>query len=142
MYISDMSDAALSDLSTSSRQLVRFPLNRIGRDIAVGDIHGCFSELQKALRAIDFNPIRDRLFSVGDLVDRGPESHRVLEWLDKPWFHAICGNHEQLVCRTASGNPMPDVDHMKHGGDWMLGMSESELNAIVDRLSALPIAST
>ena len=140
MYISDMSDAALSDLSTSSRQLVRFPLNRIGRDIAVGDIHGCFSELQKALRAIDFNPIRDRLFSVGDLVGRGPESHRVLEWLDKPWFHAICGNHEQLVCRTASGNPMPDVDHMKHGGDWMLGMSESELNAIVDRLSALPIA--
>lgn len=140
MYISSMSDLAFTALPTSSSQLMRFSLNRIGRDIAVGDIHGCFSALQSALRAIDFNPIRDRLFSVGDLVDRGPESHRVLEWLDKPWFHAICGNHEQMVCRTAGGNPMPDVDHMKHGGDWMLDLSEAELNAIADRLAALPLA--
>jgi len=39
----------------------------------------------------------DQLFSVGDLVDRGPESHRVLEWLARPWFFAICGNHDFMV---------------------------------------------
>ncbi|QNP47768.1 metallophosphoesterase [Diaphorobacter aerolatus] len=135
-----MSSLAVTALPTSSLQLVRFSVNRIGRDIAVGDIHGCFSALQSALSAIDFDPLSDRLFSVGDLVDRGPESHRVIEWLDKPWFHAICGNHEQMVCRTAGGNPLPDVDHMKHGGEWMLRLSECTLSAIVERLAALPLA--
>ncbi|MPM32518.1 Bis(5'-nucleosyl)-tetraphosphatase, symmetrical [bioreactor metagenome] len=140
MYILRMVDLLFRALPTSSRQLVQFRANRLGRDIAVGDIHGCFSALQTALQAIDFDPIRDRLFSVGDLVDRGPESHRVLEWLDKPWFHAVCGNHEQMVFCTASGNPLPDVDHMKHGGDWLLTLTARERGVIAERLAALPVA--
>ena len=53
----------------------RLAQNTVGRDIAVGDIHGCFTELQRGLDTIGFDPCTDRLFSVGDLVDRGPESH-------------------------------------------------------------------
>ena len=49
----------------------RFAQNTVGRDFAVGDIHGCFTELQRGLEAIGFDPSTDRLFSVGDLVDRG-----------------------------------------------------------------------
>ena len=37
------------------------------------------------------------LFAAGDLVDRGPYSPRVLEWLEHPWFASVRGNHEQLV---------------------------------------------
>lgn len=77
--------------------VAHFSQNTLGRDIAVGDIHGCFSKLKTSLKRIRFDPSKDRLFSVGDLVDRGPESHHVLEWLDLSWFHAICGNHEQLT---------------------------------------------
>jgi serine/threonine protein phosphatase 1 len=69
--------------------IARFAPNTRGRDFAVGDIHGAFRALQIALDAIGFDCAADRLFSVGDLVDRGPESARVTEWLDKPWFHAI-----------------------------------------------------
>ena len=65
-------------------QTVTYQTNALGRDFAVGDIHGSFSALQTALDTIEFNSEVDRLFSVGDLVDRGPESHHVLEWLDKP----------------------------------------------------------
>ena len=50
----------------------RFPLNRRGRDLAVGDIHGYFALLQQALNRVGFDPVCDRLFSVGDLTDRGP----------------------------------------------------------------------
>lgn len=60
----------------STRILQRFAVNQSGRDFAVGDIHGCFSKLEAALRRVGFIPEKDRLFSVGDLVDRGPESHR------------------------------------------------------------------
>lgn len=134
-----MTDAVLRS-SATPKQLVRFSANHLGRDLAVGDIHGCFSRLQAALAAVQFNPIKDRLFSVGDLVDRGPESHLVLQWLDKPWFHAIRGNHEQMVVRTALGDPMPDVDHCQQGGEWLLRLTEGERRTIGERLACLPLA--
>ena len=58
------------DLGTG---LPRFARNVGGRDFAVGDIHGCFSHLSRSLEAIGFDAAVDRLFSVGDLVDRGPD---------------------------------------------------------------------
>ena len=64
-----------------------FEANQSGRDLIVGDIHGGFSRLQLALDAVHFNPVVDRLFCVGDLVDRGPESAQALDWLARPWFH-------------------------------------------------------
>lgn len=97
----------------------RFQLNANGRDFAVGDIHGHFDRLEVALAAVRFSPEKDRLFSVGDLVDRGPESADVLKWLERPWFHPICGNHELMTWRRAMGNPIPDVDHRLHGGEWL-----------------------
>jgi serine/threonine protein phosphatase 1 len=60
----------------------------------VGDIHGHFQRLQQCLEAVGFDPAVDRLFSVGDLVDRGPHSEAALDWLAQPWFHAVQGNHE------------------------------------------------
>ncbi|WP_434717174.1 metallophosphoesterase [Paraburkholderia sp. A2RO-4L] len=68
-----------------------------GRDFVVGDIHGMFNLLRRALRAVNFNPAVDRLFSVGDLVDRGFYSVEALEFLRQPWFHVVRGNHEQMV---------------------------------------------
>jgi Uncharacterized protein conserved in bacteria len=82
----------------------RFTANTVGRDFAVGDIHGSFTELEKALTRINFNAQTDRLFSVGDLVDRGPESDLALEWLAKPWFHSIQGNHESICMWTIEGD--------------------------------------
>ncbi len=52
-------------------------LNQAGRDFVVGDVHGCFRTLECALLEIEFDPSRDRLFGVGDLVNRGP--HRDAE---------------------------------------------------------------
>ena len=75
------------------------PQNAQGRDLAVGDIHGHFALLQQALDTLDFDPARDRLFSVGDLADRGPECSEVIHWLARPWFHPVCGNHDDYVCR-------------------------------------------
>ena len=62
----------------------RFARNPLGRDLAVGDIHGYFSRLEQTLNQAGFDPARDRLFSVGDLTDRGPDSTAVLEWLAEP----------------------------------------------------------
>ena len=108
--------------------------------MVVGDIHGCFSKLGTALRKVQFDPEADRLFSVGDLVDRGPESSHVLEWLDHSWFHAICGNHDLMAWRRAVGDPYPVVDHVKHGGQWLDLHGKPEQERIAQRLCQLPLA--
>lgn len=123
-----------------SAGLTRFTHNEFGRDFAVGDIHGCFSALDDGLKLIGFDTTVDRLFSVGDLVDRGPESAQVLEWLDKPWFHAICGNHDFLTWRSALGIPYREVDHLMHGGAWLEKVSGAKRVQLGRRLRALPLA--
>lgn len=75
---------------------VTVPANRRGRDFCIGDLHGCRQMLDRLLHAVEFNPARDRLFSVGDLVHRGPDSKRCLQLAELPWFHAVMGNHEAM----------------------------------------------
>lgn len=64
------------------------------RVIVVGDIHGCFIELQHLLREVDFTH-NDLLISVGDLVNRGPYPMQVLRFFrDTPNAYVVRGNHE------------------------------------------------
>ncbi|HJV74807.1 MAG TPA: metallophosphoesterase [Noviherbaspirillum sp.] len=120
-------------------RLDKIAINQHGRDFAVGDIHGCFNALRRALDHIRFDPTVDRLFARGDLVDRGPESQDVTTWLDYPWFHAICGNHEQMIWRSVLNRPYPGVNHLDHGGAWFCWLDVAERERIASRLMALPI---
>lgn len=104
-------------------------LNHQGRDFVVGDIHGCFSALDQALRCIGFNPAHDRLISVGDLIDRGPESSQVAEYLQQPWFYAVLGNHEQALITNAQGEYE----------SWLLPLDASLESQIREQLAKLPI---
>lgn len=115
----------------------RFERNTAGTDWAVGDIHGHFTRLQAALDSVGFDPAVDRLFSVGDLVDRGPECRDVLDWLDKPWFNAVRGNHDDYVCRFDTC----DVDNwVYNGGSWFAGLAFDEQREFATQFRELPIA--
>lgn len=117
---------------------MRFERNTAGRDFAVGDIHGCFRKLQVQLDEMGFNPEVDRLFSVGDLVDRGPDSDLFEEWLAKPWFHAVRGNHECMAIDAARG--LGRGDHIAHGGYWLAEMPQDHRRYVADLLDRLPYA--
>lgn len=118
-----------------------FGPNPLGRDYAVGDIHGHFSRLEATLERARFDPRRDRLFSVGDLVDRGPESPRALEWLEQPWFHAVQGNHEVLTWQYVSGDPELDRRHyLSSGGAWFMDSPVAFQRQCAERLARLPVA--
>ena len=120
-------------------QVMRFELNQRGRDLAVGDIHGSFTALQTALDAIGFAPAVDRLFCTGDLVDRGPTSHLVVEWLEKPWFSSTMGNHDLMASDYALDAPSALSSLANQGGDWLLNLSKSEQTRVGERLRALPL---
>ncbi|WP_414039414.1 metallophosphoesterase [Acidithiobacillus sp. M4-SHS-6] len=76
---------------------VRFAPNASGRDFVVGDLHGSLPLLHEKLETVSFDIHRDRLFSVGDLIDRGENSPGCLSLLREPWFHAVLGNHDAML---------------------------------------------
>ncbi len=122
---------------SQSTRIKRFPINTAGRDLAVGDIHGNFSKLQQELVAIGFDPTRDRLFSAGDLVDRGPECEDVIKWLNMSWFHPVRGNHDDYVCRYDTC----DIGNWLHnGGSWFVGLPRLEQENYAVMFRELPIA--
>ncbi len=96
--------------------LKRFDANARGRDFFVGDLHGCYQLFFRELDSAGFDPSMDRVFSVGDLVDRGPDSARCLELVEQPWFHAVAGNHEAMMADALDGED-PTLWIM-NGGDW------------------------
>lgn len=97
--------------------VVRYAANTQGRDFIVGDIHGNFDMLRALLKQVNFDNTKDRIFSLGDLVDRGPSSAEAFYWLEMPWFKAVRGNHEQ-ICIDAVRNNGNQVVHLLNGGDW------------------------
>lgn len=119
--------------------LQKMKTNAHGRDWIVGDVHGHFTRLQAALDARGFNPAQDRLFSVGDLVDRGPESDDVLQWLGQPWFHAVRGNHEEMAIDYAAGQA-PAGWYAANGGAWNISNPESAQQDIKHAFLCLPVA--
>jgi serine/threonine protein phosphatase 1 len=91
------------------------------KTIIIGDIHGCFDELQELLSKtislyssdptdLDFF---DRIISIGDLVDRGPKPFEVVRFFrDSHNTSAILGNHEDKHIRIASGELQPSYSQV------------------------------
>ncbi len=76
-----------------------------GRIIAVGDIHGCAAEFEALLEKLALTR-HDRLILLGDLVNRGPESARVLALARQHAHRALLGNHElRLLNYRKTGDP-------------------------------------
>lgn len=98
--------------------------NEIGNDYIVGDIHGAFDILEIELLKINFDETKDRLFSVGDLVDRGENSLAALTWLKKPWFFAVRGNHEQMAIDYDTYSGMDQYTYAYNGGQWFIDLNE------------------
>jgi bis(5'-nucleosyl)-tetraphosphatase (symmetrical) len=72
---------------------------------AIGDIQGCYSTLSRLLKRIDFDPECDRIWLVGDLVNRGKSSLEVLRWAKGLGSRlvTVLGNHDLHLLARAEG---------------------------------------
>ena len=99
----------------------------------MGDLHGCFALLMNRLRQLRFDPWADLLNSVGDLIDRGPQSADCLGLLRCRWFRTVRGNHEQMALEALESGDMRLWQ--MNGGDWYV-KGDARQRADVDRLLA------
>lgn len=110
-----------------------------GRTFVVGDIHGCYSLLQRFLDYIKFDFQKDRLISVGDIIDRGPQNDECLDLFFEPWFHSVIGNHEELMQLASFGS---DYLWKSNGGDWGLkhltDFSNEKFHSVISKIPDLP----
>lgn len=72
---------------------------------AIGDIQGCYHAFQALLAKIEFNPMADQLWLVGDLVNRGSGSLQVLRWCyaHQDSLQVVLGNHDLHALVVANG---------------------------------------
>jgi len=124
--------------------VVTLPANAAGRDFVVGDIHGTFDLVIEAMRGVSFDPARDRILSVGDLIDRGPSSPRAARFLAQPYVHAVRGNHEGLLIEAyADGEPdraILDFLGCRNGFGWWLGADPGTRASVLAAVRAMPSA--
>ena len=147
--------AVRDDTDTTVSQLAPFadipPNPAGGRDLVVGDIHGHFDTVEHALDRLGYDPHRDRLFSLGDLVDHGPRSEDALAWIQSRFTRVVRGNHEQMLLerlqlegRTPKCATLAAVWATSPGSGWWRDRDRSrdEREAWAEALARLPFAIT
>ncbi len=121
-------------------KVVTFAVNAKGRDFVVADIHGYFTVLERRLEEVGFDPDCDRVFALGDLIDRGDESLRALEFLAQPWFYTVLGNHEYMMIQAVRGGASEQALWLGNGGGWGLQVTAAERAQLVRWFCRLPLA--
>lgn len=107
----------------------------------MSDLHGCYREFLKMLKKIDFSG-KDQLYIIGDVVDRGRNNIKLLQYIMKePNITLLLGNHE-LMMREALETEDYDL-WFYNGGIFTLKeyqkLPEAEQQEILDYLHELPL---
>lgn len=113
----------------------------MSRTFAIGDIHGCDVAFEHVLELLELTS-KDRFIVLGDVIDRGPNSARVLDVLLQLREHCelvfIMGNHEQMML-DALDSGLPGSMWMMHGGEQTMasygGMVENIPQSHIDLMA-------
>lgn len=98
------------------------------KTIVIGDIHGCYEELKEMIVDLEnnkeYNKDTDRLIFLGDYIDRGMDSYKVIQYIKELQKNndnviALMGNHEKMC-----------IDFMAHlSDDWLLNGYHTTINS-------------
>ena len=126
--------------------ILSLSVNTKGRDFVVGDLRGAFGMLEHALAAVFFDPHTDRLFSVGNVIGKEPDSAKCIDFFNRPYVYAVLGHNEANLINlynligTDTPNYLIRGEHIyKKGLNWWLDISLELKLTIISILKTLPI---
>lgn len=105
------------------------------RRLIVGDVHGCADELAELLFRFKFMPGHDRLYTVGDVVGKGPKVREALELLHQFGAVSVRGNHEQHLLDAAN---LPASKRTKRHESYLASLG-GERDLWLSRIAAWPL---
>jgi serine/threonine protein phosphatase 1 len=82
------------------------------RRIIIGDVHGHYDALLKLLEAVAPSE-KEPVYFLGDLIDRGPHSALVVEFVRKHRYRCLLGNHEQMLLEVLGGGQPPSGEMLQ-----------------------------
>ncbi|MCM8539551.1 MAG: metallophosphoesterase [Lentisphaeraceae bacterium] len=103
------------------------------RTLLVGDIHGCYRELKELLKKVSYDPLSDRLISLGDLVHKGPKAWKVLKFFYENNLEVVMGNHDWHFLEFLKGNKKTYPEAEK-----ILLKCEIDKPALIEWMSTFP----
>ena len=114
------------------------------RQIFIGDVHGHYNGLMQLLEAIAPG-LEDRVYFVGDLIDRGPDSAQVISFVKKSAYQCVRGNHEQMLIDIFPDGSMQQPalqSWLYSGGQTTLASYKEDIDLLTEHfhwLKTLPI---
>lgn len=131
----------MSAASKFGPPFLRVPVNHAGRDYCIGPLHGCWDMLRALLRSVEFDPTRDRLFSVGSLIHVGPRSLPCLLLAEETWFFPVLGAGEAYLGERYRYYPNLDFAWLWDGPATDAEFREyADLPRLVSIAESLPLA--
>ncbi|TKB44004.1 metallophosphoesterase [Thalassotalea mangrovi] len=131
----------LSDimLTVKAKQTLIVPKQQ--RVFVVGDIHGNLASLKSDLRRAAFEPDSDVLISLGDIINRGPDSFDTVQYLRSIGALMVLGNHEQMLIESVLQN---DTQMRKiwlaAGGKWRKKVAKKQLTEMAQWFLTHPLS--
>ena len=107
------------------------------RNFIIGDVQGCYQALKSILKKANFDFNKDKLWAVGDLVARGPDSLSTLNFCQDlgPHFECVLGNHDLNLMAIAYGFKSP-----KPQDKLMPLLKDKRFDSTIDWLKTKPLA--
>jgi len=99
------------DCTSCVTNVLRFHNTMSDRIIAIGDVHGCAQELESLLERLSLGS-KDTVVVLGDIVNRGPDSRKVVEICRSIGAVALLGNHERRLLRARNGKRWRKLDEV------------------------------
>ena len=108
-----------------SRQHGKQSLKRL---VMIGDIHGCKQELLSLLEAVSYKPETDHIITTGDILNKGPDSSGVIDFLINEGASCVRGNNEDNILRL-----LAEIDTSAPGKDMNASSGKGEEKDAQDR---------
>lgn len=116
----------------------------MSRRLFVGDVHGQYDSLMRLWDLISLDS-GDTIYFVGDLIDRGPQSAQVVDFVRANAAGCVRGNHEDLLLDAFAGgniNPLSMQEWLRSGGEMTLASYKDEIEALkrdIEWMQTLPL---